>query len=405
MDQNLQKIIIEKDTEIKLLHSEIEDLKNQLFHFNHIFESVPGSVYWKDKDGFYRGQNQFSKNAMREAGLEPNMIGKTDYDLFSAETADLYRKNDLSVMKNEQSVAEEEMVTLPNGKKIMQVSLKKPLFNKDGSIYGIIGNTVDITKLKETEEKLRLAKEEAELASELKTDFIHNMEHDIRTPLAGIYGLGQLLLKNEKDKQKTSYLTEIVGAAKELLDDCTNLLEFSKMEFAEQAVINKKFDLKKTLQHVLTIEKPSAEVKKLSLKLEFSAEIPTVIIGDEFRISKILLNLLGNAIKFTSSGFVKIDVQAGQKIDKRHFVLILSVHDTGKGIDHDKQNMIFEKFAKGTPSNRGGSHGMGLGLYIVKRFVEDLDGDIEVYSQKGEGTTFVCSIPIKIPLISEFLQE
>ncbi|MCK4609253.1 MAG: PAS domain-containing protein [Gammaproteobacteria bacterium] len=405
MDKDVKEILDSLTREIKEIRNEKEKLKNnyedEIYKLNRIFNSLPASVYWKDLDGVYRGQNKFSRDKMRSVGLEQEMIGKTDHDLFPKEAADEYRKNDLEVIKIEREFSKEEVVILPNGETIVQVSSKKPLYDKDGSVCGIIGNTVDITELKEIESELKEAKNKAEIADIIKTDFIHNMEHDIRTPLSGLWGVTHLLEKKETDKSKKELLRQAAEAAKELLDYCNDILNFSKIKSGKLPVFEKKFDLKKMVEHIAKLEQPSADTKKIKLQIDYAKKMPEIIIGDEFRLSKILLNLVGNAIKFTQKGSVKISVKQGKAFNNRHFILILTVKDTGIGIPAEKQDLIYEKFVRGTPSNKGLFNGAGLGLNIIKQFISELDADIDVTSKEESGTVFTCSIPVKLPLLNE----
>ena len=139
----------------------------------------------------------------------------------------------------------EEPITLSNGKKKVQLSTKKPLYNKKGEVSGVVGNTVDITRLKEIEDELRKAKEKAEQSDFVKTEFMRNMEHDIRTPFSGIWSMGHYLWEMEEDEVKKEYLYDIVQCAKELLDYCNGILDFSKVESGTLAVVDKKFNLQK----------------------------------------------------------------------------------------------------------------------------------------------------------------
>ncbi|MGD9153089.1 MAG: PAS domain-containing protein [Gammaproteobacteria bacterium] len=173
----------------------------EVFRLKSILDSIPGSIYWKDKNGVYLGRNSYSSEKMESVGLESeinidDIIGKTDYDLFPKETADRYRKYDLEVLKTGKEISNEEPVTLPNGRILIQLSTKRPLRNEKKEIIGIIGNTVDITYQKEIEQSLREAKEQAEEASRVKTSFIRNMEHDIRTPFNGVWGIANYLYFN-----------------------------------------------------------------------------------------------------------------------------------------------------------------------------------------------------------------
>ncbi|MBU2545851.1 MAG: ATP-binding protein [Pseudomonadota bacterium] len=375
-----------------------EAYEDQIFHLKHIIDVIPGSIYWKDKDGVYLGRNKFSEEKMGSAGLSTDsVVGKTDYDFFSKDIADMYRKNDLEVMKKKIEFSSEEEIMLPNKKKIVQLSFKRPMYDKNGKVCGIIGNTVDITHLKEIEEELRIAKEKAEVANKIKTEFIHNMEHDIRTPLSGIWSVIHALEGDETSLEKKQLLNEVSRAAKELLNYCNGILSLSQLESGELPVCGKKIDFIKIVTDVITLENPSVETKKLKLSCVFPA--PSMfIVSDDFRLSRILLNLIGNAIKFTDRGTIKIVVEALKKLSARKALLVFSVQDTGIGISEKLQSAIFERFTRGTSSNKGKYKGAGIGLHIVKQFVTDLGGEVDLVSEEENGATFVCRIPVKVPL-------
>ncbi|MCD6047757.1 MAG: Aerobic respiration control sensor protein ArcB [Gammaproteobacteria bacterium] len=161
------------DNEIKTLINIIKKQKTEIFQLRSVLENLPGSIYWKDKNGIYLGRNTFSMEKMQSANLEHNLekdavIGKTDYDFFPKEVADAYRKNDLEVMNKGIEITSEEGVSLPDGSKLIQLSSKRPLHDEKNNIIGVIGNTVDITHLKKIEAELREAKETAEEALRAK---------------------------------------------------------------------------------------------------------------------------------------------------------------------------------------------------------------------------------------------
>jgi signal transduction histidine kinase len=150
----------------------------------------------------------------------------------------------------------------------------------------------------------------------------------------------------------------------------------------------------------LAIEKPAAHVKKLDLLCECDKSVPAVLIGDSYRLMRVLINLISNSIKFTDAGHIRLTISAAKAESRRRIVLRFIVEDTGIGMPQDKQDFIYEKFVRLSAANRGTYRGMGLGLRIVKQFMEEMNGDIELDSKPGSGTCFACVLPFKIPLIS-----
>lgn len=398
-----------EDRFIKRLQEIIEQQKAEIFRLRSVIENLPGSIYWKDENGVYLGRNTYSMEKMQSVQLEKSsvqdaVIGKTDYDFFPKEIADCYRKHDLEVMEAKKELSLEEPVILPDGKTIIQLSTKRPLYNEKDEVVGIVGNTIDITHLKKIEVELREAKEKAEEANLVKTEFMRNMEHDIRTPFSGVWGMASYLCEIEEDAIKKEHLTDITQCAKELLDYCNSILDFSKIESGMLAIIDKKFDLEELVHSVAKIELPAATHKKLQLKISFDTNIPSVLIGDRYRVHRILINLLSNAIKFTKEGSVELKASFVKKMDQSVLIRIV-VEDTGIGIPGDKQEYIFEKFSRLSLSNKGFYKGIGLGLRVVKQFMHEIGGEIDLVSEEGKGTQFICTVPFNLPLTNDFVEK
>jgi len=375
--------------------------KAEIYRLNGVIENLPGSIYWKDKDGVYLGINRYSSEMMKLA--EPShseIVGKTDYDLFPKDIADEYRKNDLKVMKTGKEVMYEESHSLPEGKKCIQHSYKRPLYGENGEVIGLVGNTIDITKLKETEQKLLEAKNEAELANDAKSEFIRNMEHDIRTPVNGVLAMANILKGKENDANKKECLDDIANCARELLNYCNSVLDFSRIVHGTIPILARKIDIRELIDSVITMEIPPAKNKQLDLISEFDDNVPKIIIGDDARLQRVLINLVSNAIKFTNQGYVKISVKAAKASEKKTIILQVIIEDTGIGIPKNKQEYIYEKFTRVEPSNQGIYKGSGLGLRIVKKLIEEMEGEIDVESEPGAGSKFTCTLPVKLPLIT-----
>ncbi len=402
----LESTTMDQQDLIKRLEETIKLLRSETYQLKSVIDNLPGSIYWKDKEGVYLGRNMYAMQKMQNANFEKNtlketIIGKTDYDFFSRQEADRYRQHDLEVMKSKKELALEEPVRLPNGEIMIQLSTKRPLYDEKGEVIGIVGNTIDVTRLKQIEAELRDAKEQAEQANLIKTEFMRNMEHDIRTPFSGIWGMAGYLAETEEDELKKEYLNDITQSAKELLDYCNSILDFSRIESGALAIIEKKFNLNKIIDSVIVTEKPAAIMKKLDLRKKTDKNSPLVIIGDHYRLHRILINLLSNSIKFTHSGHVELNVQVVEKKDRR-VVIRFIIEDTGIGIPKDKQDYIFEKFSRLSLSNKGSYKGIGLGLRIVKQFMHEMGGEIDVISPQGQGAQFICTIPFRLPLTDDF---
>lgn len=275
-----------------------------------LLDHLPGDIYWKDLNGVWLGVNNKgmeSLKSMKVANQKSDVIGKTDYELFTKETADRFKENDLTVIKTKKSVSNEERNTLQDGTIIEQLSVKSPLFDENGEVIGIMGNTIDITKLKNTEQELTLAKEKAELASLAKSKFIANMSHDIRTPLTGIVGLSDMLFDTVIKDEAKEYAKMLHLSGEQLLSLLNSVLEIVSSDSINQDAIEvSSFELVEMLHNLFELELPALKLKNLSLDLKIDNDIPAIIQADKGKLYRIILNLLSNSIKFTEEGGVSI---------------------------------------------------------------------------------------------------
>lgn len=366
--------------------------------FHHYLENVlatlPGSVYWKDKNGVYLGCNE---TLLRMAGLDSmeEIVGKTDYQLCWKDHADQWRKTDLEIMRSGLPRRVEETVTLADGSFRIEFSHKAPLRDDTGNVVGIMGTALDITRLKAIESRLQEAKQRAVMANHAKSNFLATMSHELRTPMNAIIGMAQVLAQKNLTDECEEYVDIIHLSGKNLLALINDILDFSKLEAHKVEIESKPIDFRRLVDEIASSMRNLAEDKGIRLTTRYSNKAPAYIIGDGLRLRQILVNLVGNAIKFTRDGRIAMTVSC-EAMEDSIASLFICVKDTGIGIPSDRIGDVFDRFTQVESQYSRRFAGSGLGLSISKQLIEAMGGRIGVKSVLHKGSTFWLRIPFKV---------
>ncbi len=374
--------------------TEAEKLKEQLYRLEYILSKIPSHVYWLDKNNVYIGCN---KAHAKTVGInsEKDVAGMRNSDMPWKDQAELMDKLNNEIMTLGEAQKREEYTKI-DGVTRYYISEKNPLRDQNDEICGIVGISVEITEIKQLQEQLQKAKDDAELANLAKTKFITNMSHDIRTPLSGIVGLSTVLMGDAVTETNKENARLLNLSSEQLLSLLNAVLELIASESFEQTIEESSFDLKSLINDLFELELPALKLKDITLDLKFDEQLPAVIKTDKGKLYRVLLNLLSNAIKFTNtSGSITLKIeQVSRDADKA--TLRFSVLDTGIGIPKTEIDKIFNAFYRVHPSYEGNYEGLGVGLHLVRQYVELLKGDIEVKSIEGMGTQFKLTVPVEI---------
>ncbi len=243
--------------------------------------------------------------------------------------------------------------------------------------------------------ELDVSEKKASVAAQTKENFLANMSHEIRTPLSGILGFTNLLQKRPLDETSKEFVSSIQRSGENLMAIINDILDLSKIEAGMMRITPGTFSINGLINSVETLFLERAKEKGLTISSKVDASIPDTLIGDATRLTQILVNLIGNAIKFTHQGKIDIEVFKHSQTDK-NITLGFKISDTGIGIDKEKLNEVFERFNQGEDSITRNFGGTGLGLSIVKNLIVLQNGNIEVKSEQGKGTSFIFNIPYEI---------
>ncbi len=405
-------------TDIK--QAEIE-IQSQRAFLRQVIDLVPNLLFVRDKQGKFLLLNATA--AAIHGTTTEALLGKleTEFVASSTQLDELLAINQEVIATGKSRVLEAQLITNFRGENRFYYTVISPFLDGEGNTQGIIGCSTDITDLKQVEIELQTAKEAAEAANRAKSTFLASMSHELRTPLNAILGFTQVM---ERDRllnpEHQEYLGIINRAGKHLLELINDVLEMSKIEAGQISVQLGACDLYLLLQGLEEIFRLKANSQGLALTFQVASEVPHYIETDERKLRQILLNILGNALKFTEVGHVSLEVNwtenlpadtishsalveaiansrktsanLGSKDTAEILYLVFTITDTGAGIDPEEIPLLFTPFMQ-TMTGYKSQQGTGLGLAISRKFIQQLGGEIWVQSAIGQGTVFSFYIP------------
>jgi two-component system sensor histidine kinase/response regulator len=352
-----------------------------------LIDNLPDFIYVKDAQCRFLLANVAVARVM--GGTPEQLLGKSDFDFYPRELATQYSEDELSVMRSGQPLVNREEDGLdPDGKKLSILTTKVPLRDNSGKVVGILGIGRDITARVKVEAEVRAARELAEAANRAKSEFLANMSHEIRTPMNGVIGMAELLLTTEMDREQREFAETIHESGRALLTVINDILDFSKIEAGKLELEQLDMELRTTAEDTSRLLAVQAHAKGLELTVSIDPAVPAYVRGDPGRLRQILLNLGGNAVKFTDAGEVSINVTVAERDAESGTLVRFEIRDTGIGIPADRQNLLFQPFSQVDASTTRRFGGTGLGLSIVRRLVELMGGTCGVESREGMGSTF-----------------
>lgn len=383
--------------ELEQTVGELRELQNL---FQIVLDAIPVRVFWKDMDLNYLGCNRlFAQDAALSAPAQ--LIGKSDYDMTWSPEAELYREADFAVIQSgESKINFEEPQTTPDGAQSWLQTSKVPLRDSSGKMIGVLGTYADITPRKNAErdrerliKELQVANRIANENARLKSEFLATMSHELRTPLNAIEGFTGIILSGmggvQLNDKAQRYVQRIRANSARLLNLINDFLDLSRIEAGRFELARMPFSpaqLSEKWQEQFSV---LAEKKGLNFVVRLGDGLPDQLMGDEEAISKIVLNLLNNAVKFTEQGQVSLTLESqGDQWS-------ISVEDTGIGIPPHAREFIFEEFRQVDQSSKRVHGGTGLGLAIVQKLARSMGGTVNLKSEVGQGSTFTVTLPIE----------
>jgi PAS domain S-box-containing protein len=364
-------------------------LVSQNVFLSALLESIPNPVFYTDGQGVFLGCNtrfaEFAKTRVED------LAGRKADQVLPAESAAVVRALEQGSARGRVSL--ECRLTSDNGEEHVrhyQVAASALSEGRDVPA-GVVAVMSEVTEYRRLEKQLVAAKESAEAASKAKDVFLANMSHELRTPLSGMLGMLQLLAASGLDPQQSEWTSLAMASGRTLVDILSDILDITRIESGQLETCDEPFELEPMLQSIVDVMQGEARAKGLKLGFDLAASAPNWVAGDPLRLRQIILNVLGNAVKFTPTGQVWLRVNLIERGDG-WVRLLFEVSDTGVGIPEDKLQTVFDPFTQADASYAKRYGGVGLGLSIVKRLVSMLNGELGIVSEPGKGTTIRFSL-------------
>ncbi|MHB8055180.1 MAG: response regulator [Candidatus Aminicenantales bacterium] len=390
---------ISRDITPQKLAEEVLDQERSLL--NALMDNVPDYIYFKDPGSRFI---RINKAHARAFGLNDpaEAVGKSDFDFFTKDHAQPAFEDEQTIIRTGRPLLSlEEKETRADGRESWVSTNKIPLRDIQGRIIGTFGVSRDITEQKRAELALRdalqalkkaneiaeQARTAAEAASQAKGMFLARMSHEIRTPMNSVIGFSDMLLDTEMSEEQVEFVRNITKSGEALLSLINEILDFSKIEAGQLTFQQIDFDLEITAFDVCSITQPRLGHKPVEILCHVGDTLPGFIKSDPARIRQVLLNLMGNATKFTEAGEIELVIDVEEETEKR-LKLHTTVRDTGIGIPKDKLDTVFELFQQADGSVTRKYGGTGLGLAICREIAKMMDGEVWAESELGKGSTF-----------------
>jgi PAS domain S-box-containing protein len=372
-----------------------QDLRESEQRYRSVIQNMQDIYYRTDAGGRLV---MFSPSVLKVLGYDSmdEILGHTAEDFYAVPAE---RQQLLEKLRAEGAVNDYEVTLLRRDGSPLLVATSSTFYRDvEGKILGVEGIFRDITERKQAEETLKEAKDAADAANRAKSEFLANMSHEIRTPLNGIVGMVQLLIGSPLTEEQLRYAQAAIQSSQRLTSLLSDILDLSRIEARKFVLEQKPFVLTEMLESVETLYRLPAGQKGVELALRLDPDLPRWLTGDEHRLHQVLSNLVGNAVKFTPSGQILVEVERLGPPSETQCRLLFAVTDTGVGIAAEMLDQAFQMFSQVEGSFSRSHQGAGLGLTIVRHLVTLMGGaGIDVSSEEGVGTTFSFALPFGLP--------